>query len=54
MKRYKLKDKERQEDQQIVKIDQLIPLKDRKVAMDNFYIRPSISTKKAIGSVETF
>ena len=49
MKKYKQRDKERQEDQQLVKIEPLIALKERKVAMDNYFIRPPISNKKSVG-----
>jgi len=32
----------------------LIPLKDWKIQMDNFFIWPAISSKKTSGAVETF
>ena len=49
MKKFKQKDKERQEDNQNAKIDPLITLKDKKIMMDHFTIRPNLTGKKTTG-----
>ena len=53
IKKFKQKDKERHEDQSNAKIENLIPLKDKKIMMDHFNIRPNLG-KKTVGSVEAF
>ena len=54
LRNVKQKDKERVNNSDVIKADNLVPFREKRVAMDHLTIRPNLTGKKTVGLLEAY